>query len=205
MTLQKESIGVAHIVPRSEKRWFRYRSNSLDTFLFEDPANKLVLHSGIQKLLDEPALTIVPKELEHGPGQNEQEVGLFLHLVRARGSQQELVTLYSDVQLQNLCGVSVRLLFCRFALSIFGYMSEFLSANVPRWVALSTEGGWPDVEHLSADKCRLWGLRSRFRIPSPRKTHENEDSYIMTLSDEDPPQLIGDEEVHRGRKRRRSD
>ncbi|KAI9770815.1 MAG: hypothetical protein M1839_003041 [Geoglossum umbratile] len=100
----------AHLVPRSEERWFgengmfRYTNQQLPgSEPVDDAQNAILLRSDVHTIFDQKRFAIVPKSSV-----------LLVHII-APGSSLQLTSLYHNVSLQPLVGVAIQYVLARFA------------------------------------------------------------------------------------------
>jgi hypothetical protein len=110
ITNRAEVTETAHLIPRSEERWFR--ENGMfqytqppkpGTDSLEDARNAILLKSDVHTLFDQKRLLIVPK------------LSTFVVHILAPGLSSELLDLFHNVPVQQLTGISKECMFGRFA------------------------------------------------------------------------------------------
>jgi hypothetical protein len=196
ITGYRESVQVAHICPQSEEDWYlrngmpRYSDGN--TASVDNPANALLLRADLHIAFDKPKFVFVPK-----PSVDGEPRQFAVHLVEP---SRELESLYHNRALQGL-GVSLELLFARFAWTIFPWLAGFLKGRMQRCLRLSTTiddatGTEMPPFFASAEQCEnLLVKSSKSRNYSPKKRGRPEDNGAETS-----PLHEGE---HRPRKRHR--
>ena len=182
----------AHLVPRSEERWFsengmfRYTNQQRPgTEPVDDAQNAVLLRSDVHTIFDQKRVGVVPKSS-----------ALLVHIM-APGSSLELIRLYHNVPLQPLVGVAIQYILARFAWTVFAHSMNFIQYGLKRTLCIHIGDGETSTKDFSGEQCRqLFIPGSKSRSQSPRKRQR--DTFVEPPGD-------GDEEEHvRGRKRRRS-
>ncbi len=191
-----EGTEAAHLVPRSEARWFqdngmfRYTNQQRPgSAPINDAQNALLLRSDIRKIFDEKRFVIVPK------------TSVFLVHILGPGSSLQLTSLYHNVFLQPLCGVAIQYILARFAWSIFALSVNFLQQGLPRRLCIYAGEGEMNIVDLSGDQCRqLLASRIKTRTRSPQKRNRNE--YLAPVMDGEEENV--EDEYSRSRSKRSS-
>ncbi|KAF2740331.1 hypothetical protein EJ04DRAFT_572178 [Polyplosphaeria fusca] len=182
----------AHLVPRSEERWFsengmfRYANQQRPgSEPVDDSQNAILLRSDVHTIFDQKRFTVVPKS------------SVLLVHITAPGSSLELTNLYHNVSLQPLVGVAVQYLLARFAWTIFAQSINFIQQGLKRSLCIHVGDGETSIKDFTGDQCRqLFFSGPKSRSQSPRKRQR--DTLIP------PPEEEEDKEHFRGRARRRS-
>ena len=186
----------AHLVPRSEERWFREN----DMFLYtnqqrpgtdpvDDARNAILLRSDIHTIFDEKRLAIVPKSSI-----------LLVHVV-APGPLIQLTSLYHNVSLQPLVGVSIQYVLARFAWTIFTLSVDFMRQGLSRKLCLYVVDEGTRIVDYSGDQCRqLLFSKAESRSQSSRKRQQ---SVFVTSAEDEDEDDNSREEYERGRRKRR--
>ncbi|KAK3216213.1 hypothetical protein GRF29_8g2618833 [Pseudopithomyces chartarum] len=183
----------AHLVPRSEERWFsengmfRYTNQQRPgTEPVDDAQNAILLRSDVHTIFDQKRFGVVPKSS-----------ALLVHIM-APGSSLELTRLYHNVPLQPLVGVAIQYILARFAWTIFAHSMNFIQQGLKRTLCIHVGDGEISTKDFSGEQCRqLFTPGSKSRSQSPRKRQR--DTFVEPPGDGDE-----DGEYIRGRKRRRS-
>lgn len=186
-------------------------------------SNFLLLRVDIHNLWDQRIFTIVPRVQDHDQGQPPSWVTYML----TRLPSQEVVNLYHDVCLQPLVGIDPFFLFCRFAWTIFETLDVFLDQGSERWLKIKSPlTGFEEVKKCSTAQCRDKIFTKRERTQSPKKRKQSADTgddevdedisnQGRSRSSSSSRESIApyrsfwianpfDEELNRGRKRKRS-
>lgn len=185
----------AHLVPRSEERWFsdngmfRYTNQQRPgSEPVDDAQNAILLRSDVHTIFDQKRFAIVPKSSV-----------LLVHIL-APGSSLQLTSLYHNVSLQPLVGVAIQYVLARFAWTIFAQSVNFVQQGLTRRLCIYVGDGNTSIADLSGDQCRqLLSPGAKSRSQSPRKRQW--DAFVAPAGDEEDN---GEEECFRGRKRQRS-
>lgn len=183
----------AHLVPRSEERWFsqngmfRYTNQQRPgSEPVDDAQNALLLRSDIHTIFDQKRFAIVPKSS-----------ALVVHIT-APGSSLELISLYHNVSLQSLVGVAVQYLLARFAWTVFAQSINFVQQGLKRSLYIHVGEDEMDIKEFSGEQCRqLFSPGPKSRSQSPRKRQR--DTFVAPPEDKEE-----NGESIRGRTRRRN-
>jgi len=182
----------AHLIPRSEVRWFsengmfrytkRQRPGSEPV---DDAQNAMLLRSDVHTIFDQKRFAVVPKRSV-----------LVVHIA-ASGSSPQLRRLYHNVSLQPLVGVAIQHILARFAWTIFAQSIDFMQQGLKRRLCICIDGE-TSVKDFSGEQCRqLLSSGPKSRSQSSRK-RQRDASVVPPEGEEDI------EEQFRGRTRRRS-
>lgn len=184
----------AHLVPRSEERWFD--ENDMFQYTIQqrptsepvnDAQNAILLRSDLHTIFDQRRFAIVPKSSI-----------LLVHVV-APGPSIQLTNLYHNVSLQPLADVAIQHILARFAWTIFTLSVKFMQKGLTRRLCVYVGDEGTRIADYSGDQCReLFFLRSKTRSQSSRKRQQI--AFVTSAEDEDDN---GKEEYARGRKKRR--
>lgn len=193
ITNHVEGTEHAHLVPRSEERWFsengmfRYTNQQRPgSEPVDDARNAILLRSDVHTIFDQKRFAVVPKSST-----------LLVHIT-APGSSFELTSLYHNVSLQPLVGVAVQYLLARFAWTIFAQSINFIQQGLKRSLCIYVGDGETSIKDFSGEQCRqLFSSGAKSRSQSPRKRQR--DTFAVPQEDEKD-----NEEHFRGRTRRRS-
>ncbi|KAF1958577.1 hypothetical protein CC80DRAFT_441077 [Byssothecium circinans] len=183
----------AHLVPRSEERWFsengmfRYTNQQCPgSEPVDDAQNAMLLRSDVHTIFDQKRFAVVPKS------------SVLLVHITAPGSSLELTKLYHNVSLQPLVGVAIQYLLARFAWTIFAQSINFIQQGLKRSLCIHVGDGETSIRDFSGEQCRqLFSSGPKSRSQSPRKRQR--DAFVAPLEEEED-----NEEHFRGRRRRRS-
>ncbi|KAK5999150.1 hypothetical protein PT974_01539 [Cladobotryum mycophilum] len=217
-----DATEVARLVPASAGQWFS--SNKMDQYCrfaneplpINDEKNLVLLRKDLHYLFDQRRFTFLARQ----SGDNQKPVQLVTHVLLPQDSA-EFIGLYHSRATQPLRGVSVELLFARFAWSIFadenfplltGYQQYAVSLFNPKTGETTTDTlqSTQILETIS-----LFGAVSIDRKVSPRKRLPaqsiEDDDHLSEIVDydqddsDDPDKNEYDEEMElRGRRRERS-
>ncbi|KAI9771266.1 MAG: hypothetical protein M1840_002236 [Geoglossum simile] len=184
----------AHLVPRSEERWFSENNMSIYTTRqrpgsepVDDAQNAILLRSDVHTIFDQKRFAIVPKSSV-----------LLVHII-APGSSRQLASLYHNVLLQPLVGVAIQYVLARLAWTIFAQSIDFMRQGLERKLSIYVNGKTSIVD-FSGDQCReLISPGTKSRNQSPRKRQR--DACVASAGDGEGN---GEKEYVRGRRRRRS-
>ena len=131
MTLHREAVEKAHLVPTAQTPWFNEnlmahytRVDAVDKT--KDVGNIITLRSDIHTILDAKRFAFVPKK-----GQ------LVVHTFGEK-AQSEVYRLYHNTRVHQ-SEVNVQFLFARYAYALFQSLMPFLNANQPRKLRLTKE------------------------------------------------------------------
>jgi hypothetical protein len=185
----------AHLVPRSEERWFsengmfRYTNQQRPgSEPVDDAQNAMLLRSDVHTIFDQKRFAIVPKSSV-----------LLVHIL-APGSSLQLTSLYHNVSLQPLVGVAIQYVLARFAWTIFAQSVNFVQQGLKRRLCIYVGDGETSIADYSGDQCRqLLSSGAKSRSQSPRKRQR--DAFVATAEDGEDNR---EGEYFRGRRRRRS-
>ena len=185
----------AHLVPRSEERWFsengmfRYTNQQRPgSEPVDDAQNAMLLRSDVHTIFDQKRFAIVPKSSV-----------LLVHII-APGSSLQLMSLYHNVSLQPLVGVAIQYVLARFAWTIFAQSFNFVQQGLKRRLCIYVGDGETSIADFSGDQCRqLLSSGAKSRSQSPRKRQR--DAFVAPAGDGEDNK---EEEYARGRRRRRS-
>ncbi|PVH72188.1 hypothetical protein DL98DRAFT_470762 [Cadophora sp. DSE1049] len=198
ITGYREGLQTAHVCPQAEEDWYlrngmsRYNSGNSESV--DNPANALLLRADLHIAFDKPSFVFVPKPTDVESQQ------FVLHLLEP---SREFESLYHNRAMQSV-GVSVELLFARFAWTILPLLAGFLKGKILRRLRLSTAINEATGEEMapffaSVEQCEgLVAKMPKSRNASPKKRGRPEDSVA-----EADTSLLREEEHQRRRKRRR--
>ena len=185
----------AHLVPRSEERWFQ--NNDMFQYTnqqrpgsepINDAQNAILLRSDVHRIFDQKRFAIIPKS------------SVFLVHVLAPGSSLQLTKLYHNVSLQPLVGVAIQYILARFAWTIFAQSVNFVLKGLQRRLCIYEDNGETSIVDYSGEQCRqLLALGAKSRSQSPRKRQRDASAASAGDGEDDE-----DKEYFRGRKRQRS-
>ncbi|KAF2194705.1 hypothetical protein K469DRAFT_725931 [Zopfia rhizophila CBS 207.26] len=195
VTNHVEGTEHAHLVPRSEERWFsengmfRYTNQQRPgSEPVDDAQNAILLRSDIHTIFDQKRFAIAPKSSV-----------LLVHIL-APGSSLQLTRLYHNVPLQPLVGVAIQYILARFAWTIFAQSVNFVLQGLKRRLCIYVGDGETSISDLSGDQCRqLLSSGAKSRSQSPRKRQR--DAFAASAAGGED---VREEEYFRGRRRRRS-
>ncbi|KAK1749400.1 hypothetical protein QBC47DRAFT_355061 [Echria macrotheca] len=187
-----DAVDNAHLVPQSERLWFvsnrmeRYCRRPLEISAINDDKNLLLLRKDLHSLFDARRFTLVPRRFGACPPESAE---LVTHVLLPSGSP-ELVGLYHNRLPQQIRGISVELLFARFAWSLFTdehipFLGSGLEYVVRIWDEAKGEARnrtirGPDARRLAQI---FDSSRSQSRSVSPKKR-----SLSTQDDDEDVPE-----------------
>ena len=182
----------AHLVPRSEERWFsengmfRYTNQQHPgSELVDDAQNAMLLRSDVHTIFNQKRFAIVPKS------------SILLVHILAPGSSLQLTSLYHNVSLQPLIGVAIQYVLARFAWAIFAQSVNFVQQGLTRRLCIYVGDGDTSIADLSGDQCRqLLSPGAKSRSQSPRKRQR--DAFVALTGDWEDNR---EEEYFRGRRR----
>ena len=182
----------AHLIPRSEERWFsengmfRYTNQQRPgSQPVDDAQNAILLRSDVHTIFDQKRFAIVPKSSI-----------LLVHIV-APGPSLQLTNLYHNVSLQPLVGVAIQYILARFAWTIFAQSVNFMQQRLKRRLCIYVGDGETKIADFSGDQCRQFlSSRSQSRSQSSRK--RKQDAFVTSTGDGEDNE---GEEFARGRKR----
>ncbi|KAH0565004.1 hypothetical protein GP486_001602 [Trichoglossum hirsutum] len=185
----------AHLVPRSEERWFsengmfRYTNQQRPgSEPVDDAQNAILLRSDVHTIFDQKRFAIVPKSSV-----------LLVHII-APGSSLQLTSLYHNVSLQPLVGVAIQYILTRFAWTIFAQSINFVQQGLTRRLFIYVGDGETSIADFSGDQCRqLLSSGAKSCSQSPRKRQR--DAFVAPARDGEDNR---EKEYVRGRRRRRS-
>ncbi|KAG4427741.1 hypothetical protein IFR05_016779 [Cadophora sp. M221] len=199
ITGHREGVQAAHICPQAEEDWYlrngmpRYSNGN--TASVDNPANALLLRADLHIAFDKPKFVFVPK-----PSIDAEPRQFAVHLVEP---SRELESLYHNRALQGL-GVSLELLFARFAWTIFPWLAGFLKGKIQRCLQLSTriddatDDEIPPPFLASVEQCENFLVKSlKSRNSSPKKRGRAEDDA------EEAKTVLYEEKQQRPQKRHR--
>ncbi|KAL8383535.1 hypothetical protein RB595_010643, partial [Gaeumannomyces hyphopodioides] len=120
-----DSCETAHLIPYSERGWFvsnemRQYVQSAATLPIDDESNLILLRRDLHFLFDRYRYTFVPKRQLPLPSTSQSSFPeIAVHVLQPNRSAQ-LVNIYHNRRTQQpLCGLSLEMLFARFALAVF--------------------------------------------------------------------------------------
>jgi HNH endonuclease len=199
MTLNEESVKMAHLVPVSQRQWFDINemalyTRSTGTDKMKHPMNMIKLRSDIHTIFDAKRFTIVPKEKL-----------LTVHTFNEMAIS-EVFRLYHNVPIQQF-EAGVEFLFARFAYTIFEHLRTGLQSGKPRKLRLRVG---IDIEERDcvgpecAKFAKETASQSTSRSGSPKKRQKGQDTeHAAWEEEEEEVRWLDEEEEQRGRKRRR--
>ena len=198
LTRHTESVQHAHLVPAAQREWFQQNlmgqyigPGSVDEMLH--PVNTVHLRSDIHSIFDAKRFAIVPK---HGK--------FVVHSFNELPGS-EVLRLYHNVELHPM-QAGIEFLLARFAFTVFGHLRTFLGAKVERRLRVRGANREWEERQVSAEDCARYGVQTamqgKSRSASPRKRTIHEQSVQERGSNDNDDSA--DEEVWRGRKRRRT-
>jgi hypothetical protein len=186
------------VCPQEEEDWYLQNSmlryNNGNTESVNSLANALLLRADLHIAFDKPSFVFVPKPA------NVESQQFVLHLLEP---SREFECLYHNRAMQSL-GVSMELLFARFAWTILPLLAGFLKGKVQRRLRLSTmineaTGAGMAPFLASVEQCEdLVSKTSKSRNASSKKRDRPDDN----VADADTG-LLRDEKHQRPRKRHR--
>lgn len=186
--ISKNILGTesAHLIPRTEDRWFninqmlRYSSHPEAPVANSVDNKVLLLQSDLHHLFDQGRFVLLPKR------------GDWVIHVLSGLPNEELAALYHNVALQPLSELSAEFLFARFAWTVLA-QSIFLRADTERRLVI-IEGDESNIEDVSGLDCRTklipapLGAKSRSQSPKKRAQgtgSENQEEENMDTESDD--------------------
>jgi len=178
-----DALETAHLVPEANGHWFssnrmaRYCGMVEAAVPTDDAKNLLVLRRDLHHLFDQRRFAFAAKRSGDDGGQSAE---LVMHVFRPIMSAQ-LATLYHNRTLHALSGISVELLFARFAWTLFSdEIFPFFSGRHEYAVSLfDPETSTVTDNSMRAsqirDKSAVFGSFSRNRTVNPRKRRRSND------------------------------
>lgn len=103
----------------------------------------------------------------------------------------ELASLYHNVQLDGLSGLALENIFARFAWTILGFHTIFLSIGIDRRLVIVDAEGKSKTADVSGHQCRflyaaqLLGSKSRSQSPTKRQRDESSSSNTRAAEEGD--------------------
>lgn len=175
MTLNKESVEMAHLVPISQRQWFDMNrmadyTASVRTDKMKHPMNMIKFRSDIHTILDAKRFAIVPKEKL-----------LMVHTFDEKAIS-EVFRLYHNVPIQQL-KADVEFLFARFAYTVFKHLRTCLKSGEPRKLRLQV-GMDMEEQNCIGPECAKFAKetasQSTSRSASPKKRQRGQDTEHTT-------------------------
>jgi HNH endonuclease len=196
MTLNEESVEMAHLIPVSQRQWFNMNqmapyTASTGTDKMKHPMNMIKLRSDIHTIFDAKRFTIVPKKKL-----------LMVHTFSEKAIS-EVFRLYHNVPIQQF-EAGVEFLFARFAYTVFEHLRTCLESGEPKKLRLRVGMGMEERDCVGRECAKFakeTASRSTSRSASPKKRQRGQDTEHATWEEE--VEMSDEEEEQRGRKRRR--